>query len=531
MKNHITIEELRQMILYVPEQVMKNEALLTEIDSVIGDGDHGKGMTTGFKEVWQELSCMKFQSTEDVLVAVGNVLIDTMGGASGVLFGTMFISGTVRRPASLTMDLQDFAEIFRYSLNAIKKRGGAQIGDKTMVDALEPAVIALEKSVAERAGFCEGMKNAATAAAVGVEYTKNVKARFGRAKYFGDKAVGCQDAGATSVWIIFRAMSDWVEEYFSRWEKYESRVITVTMNPCIDKTINVERMERGKTHRLKRVQNNISGKGINVSIALTHFQELTLCLGFNYSADARIVEKALDDQGVRHDFVIVEGGIRTNVKIFENEYGVMTEFNENGGCVGSEEQERLMEKIESWMEQTNIIVLDGSVPGGVLPDIYEKIIRMANRRGVKTILDAAGHLLRQGVHAVPYLMKPNVNEFCDTYGIDAGDREAILRKAGEIVETGVNYVCISLGQEGAYLLSREKRLYAESVPVNIRGIQGAGDSMVAGFCLAINRGLPMEEMFAYGMAAAAGSLQYPGTEICSKEDLERLIPEVKIVTL
>lgn len=80
MKNHITIEELRQMILYVAEQVMKNETLLTEIDSVIGDGDHGKGMTTGFKEVWQELSCMKFQSTEDVLVAVGNVLIDTMGG-------------------------------------------------------------------------------------------------------------------------------------------------------------------------------------------------------------------------------------------------------------------------------------------------------------------------------------------------------------------------------------------------------------------------------------------------------------------
>ena len=97
MKNHITIEELRQMILYVAEQVMKNETLLTEIDSVIGDGDHGKGMTTGFKEVWQELSCMKFQSTEDVLVAVGNVLIDTMGGASGVLFGTMFISGTVDR--------------------------------------------------------------------------------------------------------------------------------------------------------------------------------------------------------------------------------------------------------------------------------------------------------------------------------------------------------------------------------------------------------------------------------------------------
>lgn len=528
MKNHITVEELKQMILYTAQQVIRREEMLTKIDIVIGDGDHGKGMSLGFKEVMQELSQMQFASTEEVFAATGNILIDTMGGASGVLFGTMFISGIVRRTANLTMDLQDFAEIFRCSLNAIKQRGGAKVGDKTMVDALEPAVIALESSVERKCGFCEGMEEAAAAAASGMEYTKTVKARFGRAKYFGDKGIGCQDAGATSVWIIFQSMSDWIKDHFSKWEKYESKVLTVTMNPCIDKTINVEKVKRGKTHRLKRVQNDISGKGVNVSIALTHFGELTLCLGFNYLADARVVEKALDGQGVKHDFVMADGGIRTNVKIFEREFGMMTEFNENGGCVGSEEQQLLIEKIEGYLEQANIIVLDGSVPEGISSDIYERIIRMANRRGVKTVLDATGKLLKKGIGAKPYLIKPNVNEFCDTYGIDANDREAFLEKGREIIQSGVEYVCISLGRHGAYLLSRDKTLYADAIPVEVKGIQGAGDSMVAGFCLAINHEMSMEEMFAYGVAAASGSLQYPGTKICTKEDLDSLLPMVKI---
>ncbi len=532
MKNHITVEELKQMILYVAEQVIKNEEYLTQIDLAIGDGDHGKGMSLGFREVRHELSRMQFANVEEVFVATGNILVDTMGGASGVLFGTMFISGTIRRQVGLTMDLQDFAEIFRCSLNAIKERGKAKCGDKTMVDALEPAVVALEKGVEKRRGLCEGMELAAKAAWEGVESTKNVQARFGRAKYFGEKAVGHQDAGATSVWIIFRSMADWMKDYFVHWEEFGSKVITVTMNPCIDKTIHIAKMERGKTHKLKRTQNDISGKGINVSIALTHFDELTICLGFNYSSDARLVEKALDDQNVRHDFVIVDGKIRTNLKLFENDYHTMTEFNENGGFVSNEDQEILINKIEKYLSQANIIVLDGSVPQGIETDVYERIIHLANERGVKAILDATGELLLNGIKAKPYLIKPNINEFCESFKVDYRDKEAILAKAKELIRDGIEYVCISLGQEGAYFLNKDKILYANPLPVKIKGIQGAGDSMVAGFCTAINRGfLDPERMLAYGIAAASGSLQYSGTEMCSKEDLEQLIPRVVIMEL
>ena len=152
-------------------------------------------------------------------------------------------------------------------------------------------------------------------------------------------------------------------------EKDRPKVLTVTMNPCFDRTIYVDRVERGGTHRPAIVQNDVAGKGINVSITLTHFGELTVCLGFCYSADENVVKKALDDQGIPHDFVTVDGRTRTNIKIHEKKSGIMTEFNENGGCVGNEEQQLLLERIDSYLEQASVIVLDGSVPEGVSADI------------------------------------------------------------------------------------------------------------------------------------------------------------------
>jgi dihydroxyacetone kinase-like protein len=212
----LTPSQVDKMFLAVAENIVKNEAYLTEIDMKIGDGDHGTGMALGFGAVLNAPtlnlagSAGEYPSVEAVFQALGTVLLDTMGGASGVFFGTMFISGTIRRKPSAVFRLVDFAECFRISLDAIKQRGKARVGDKTLVDALEPAVIALEKAAAEDVDLIEGFKLAADAAKAGMEYTKEIKARFGRAKYYGDKAIGLQDAGATSIWLIFQAMADWI---------------------------------------------------------------------------------------------------------------------------------------------------------------------------------------------------------------------------------------------------------------------------------------------------------------------------------
>lgn len=212
----INKEELKAMMLYVSGRVVESEPFLTEIDLKIGDGDHGTGMKRGFTQVIKELRDYEPSSGEDVFRLVGTTLLDSMGGASGVLFGTVFISGLTKRDQHDSLDLSDFYQIFSQSLEALKKRGRAKIGDKTMVDALEPAVAGLRQGAEAGEDLGAGLARAKEGAEQGVEYSKTVKARFGRARYFGEKAIGMQDPGATSVYIIFRSMWEWVHSEDSK---------------------------------------------------------------------------------------------------------------------------------------------------------------------------------------------------------------------------------------------------------------------------------------------------------------------------
>ncbi|MGX8700749.1 dihydroxyacetone kinase subunit DhaL [Caproiciproducens sp.] len=213
MKDTINIRQTRDMFLFVAHKIVDSEQLLTEIDSKLGDGDHGFGMALGFKAVEKALGEREFSTVEDVFQEVGMTLLDTMGGASGVLFGTMFISGVAGKESHERADLALLAGIFRQALEALKKRGRARVGDKTMVDAFEPAVAGLEEGAAKAVSLEEGLALCAAGAKKGMEYTRECVARFGRAKSYGTRAIGLQDAGATSVWIIFQAMSDWASEH------------------------------------------------------------------------------------------------------------------------------------------------------------------------------------------------------------------------------------------------------------------------------------------------------------------------------
>ena len=197
-------QQLRDMFLFVARRLVDSEDFLTEIDIKIGDGDHGIGMATGFKNVLKDLPGAKLENAEDAFCEVGNILLDTMGGASG---------GIVKRKPSPAIGLRGFAEIFRASLDALKRRGKAKIGDKTMVDAFEPAVVALEQAADAGKDLKDGLADAAAAAKGGMEYTKQCVARFGRAKSYGEAAIGLQDAGATSVWLIFQSMADWAQDH------------------------------------------------------------------------------------------------------------------------------------------------------------------------------------------------------------------------------------------------------------------------------------------------------------------------------
>lgn len=203
--------QVRAMLLRAADEIIQSKDLLTEIDSQIGDGDHGIGMERGMKKAKETLLSMETgENVYDLFQAMGKTMLMSMGGASGVIFGTLFLGGARNKPASAMLDTAGMAALMSDSLAQIKERGKAQVGDKTMVDALEPAVERM-KDLAPQGDWVEMMAQAAQAAQAGMEATKQYQAKYGRAKSLMERAIGHQDAGATSTWILFRAMADYVQ--------------------------------------------------------------------------------------------------------------------------------------------------------------------------------------------------------------------------------------------------------------------------------------------------------------------------------
>ena len=205
----LSAEDTKNMLLAVANKIISNVDYLTEIDSQTGDGDHGFGMAGGMQKAKKRLLKMEDgDNAYDMFGAAGKAMLLSMGGASGVIFGSMFMSGK-DFDAKGELTAEDLAEIEAKALQTIQERGGAQVGDKTMVDALAPAVEAM-KANADK-GLLEMLKAAEAAAKEGVENTKNYVAKFGRSRSLGERAIGYQDAGATSVSLIFEAMREFVE--------------------------------------------------------------------------------------------------------------------------------------------------------------------------------------------------------------------------------------------------------------------------------------------------------------------------------
>ncbi len=197
-------EETRLAMLAAAEAVIAAEPILTDADRAIGDGDHGIGMRRGFLGVQEKLAGETFVSPGAVLKATGMALLSKTGGAAGAVFGSFFRAGGQALGEAAELDAEDFRTFLTAGREAVMKRGGAAEGDKTMLDALGPAISAS----AEAGDLRSALKAAAEGAEQGVEATKTMVARFGKAKTLGERAVGHPDPGAISLSLVLRAWRD-----------------------------------------------------------------------------------------------------------------------------------------------------------------------------------------------------------------------------------------------------------------------------------------------------------------------------------
>lgn len=305
-------------------------------------------------------------------------------------------------------------------------------------------------------------------------------------------------------------------------------IITVTLNPAIDKTIEIDEFKIGNVNRIVSTRVDVGGKGINVSKVIKELQHKSLALGFLGGGSGNQIKKYLDDSNIRNDFLTVKGETRTNLKIIDKVNNTHTDINENGPSVTLSDITNMKEKIIEYCEEKSLVVLSGSVPSGINSSIYAEIIKDIKNKGGKVILDADGDMLMQGMKSGPYLVKPNIDELEKAFGISIDNENKIIETSKKILEYGVKHVVISLGGEGSMFISRDKIAKVAGLQVEVKSTVGAGDSMVAAMAVAIENNYDFEETIKLACATSTANVMTEGTQTGKFEDIERLKKQISI---
>ena len=244
-------------------------------------------------------------------------------------------------------------------------------------------------------------------------------------------------------------------------------IITVTINPAIDKTAEIEAIHPRALNRLTRVEKDVGGKGINVSKAIAALGGTSVACGFLAGATGRLIEELLREKGITPDFIQVSGETRTNLKLVEPG-GYLTEFNEQGPTVTEEELAALRDRLLSYASPEAIFVFAGSGCPGVPNDIYRQLILAVKAKGSRAFLDADGPLFAQALEAKPDVVKPNAFELAQYFGVTGELSRGQLAALGRrLTDMGVSLACVSMGGEGACFFTAQEGWYASGLPVEI----------------------------------------------------------------
>jgi dihydroxyacetone kinase-like protein len=207
MPETITAEGMHHALEQVCDVIEEQKAYLSELDGAIGDGDHGVNMAKCFREVKKKLSTNQGKDVQSILKDVGMVVLNSVGGAMGALYGTFFLKLAQEAAGRSELRLGDLVRMFQVAEKGILDIGKAKPGDKTLIDTLSPAVRCLEKAEKESGSLSDALAEFQEAAKKGMESTKGMVAKMGRASRLGERTLGHQDAGATSCYLILRSMA------------------------------------------------------------------------------------------------------------------------------------------------------------------------------------------------------------------------------------------------------------------------------------------------------------------------------------
>ena len=299
-------------------------------------------------------------------------------------------------------------------------------------------------------------------------------------------------------------------------------IYTITFNPALDYISQVENFEIGKINRTKTEKILPGGKGLNVSTVLKNLGIESTALGFVAGFTGEELKRSIEEKGIKTDFIKVEKGItRINVKISSNEE---TALNGNGPEITEEDINKLLEKIKE-ITKEDMVILAGNIPRCINNDIYEIICKTLEKNNVTFVVDATKELLMNVLKYKPFLIKPNKEELEETFKEKIETKEEIIAHAKKLQLIGAQNVLISLGGEGAILVTTEgKEYYSKAPKGKVLNTVGAGDSMVAGFIAGYKQSGDFEHAFKMGIAT--GSASSFSMNLATAEEVANLLKEI-----
>jgi len=298
----------------------------------------------------------------------------------------------------------------------------------------------------------------------------------------------------------------------------------------MDRTLWIEKIRTDDSNRIKREQRYAGGKGIDVSRVLTTLGTVNKALGFVGGFAGEELEGRLLNEGIACDFVRISGETRTNIVVNETSTGHQTVFNAKGPEIKPYELMQMIHKVEK-VESPEIVAISGSLPPGVNPEIYRKVIEIFRGRGSKVILDTDGDALKTGLNGLPDVIKPNIHELERLTGRKLHGREETVAAAKALRRQGADTVLVSMGAEGILMIAEKEQYLASPPKVRVENTIGAGDSAIAGFIYGLSRGEPLRTALVYAVAAGTATTLKPGTALCRREDFLRLVPKIAVTPI
>lgn len=303
-------------------------------------------------------------------------------------------------------------------------------------------------------------------------------------------------------------------------------ITTICLNPSFDRAAELETLKLGEVNRIRALREDLGGKGINVAVVAQRLGLNVQCIGIMGEDGSDQLSAMMNHEGLKHHFLRIPGKIRTNLKLVIKDQKGITELNETGFPVTSDNLQSFFKLAQEETQNSDMIVLTGSLPPGCPQGIYRDLMKILE--GKKCILDTEGKELELAAKAHPFLIKPNLHEMEITLGLELRTMRSIRDAALLFIRLGVEHAVISMGAMGAMYVDGTRTLYAPALRVATKSHVGAGDAMLGGMLLGFEKEKDMAKAFKYGVAAGAASVMTEGTQLIIPDDFYSLLDQVRI---